>query len=262
MAGSRIGLGIAAFGLEFKSDFPGIISVLRGRYGKFRAPAGRGTKFSVSAFPGRQSPFRPAVREAGGRLELARGDFRAVLDLRSGEGELESAPREQTLDAFLRSLLSALLLRSGGLMLHSAGLVKNGKAYLFPGRSGAGKSTLSKLAAGAGVEVLSDEINLLRRENGRYYAYGSPFWGEMRADGRPGRWPLGGIFLLGKSRLNAVHPCGSGAAMAALLRCLLNFEKGQAVSGRVMANAAGLLGAVPAGRLEFSKRNADFLELI
>ncbi len=147
-------------------------------------------------------------------------------------------------------------------MLHSAGLVKNGRAYLFLGRSGAGKSTLSRLAAGAGAEVLSDEMNMVRREGGRYYAYGSPFWGEMRADGRPGRRPLGGVYLLKKARRGAVGACGTPEALRALLRCLLNFERGPAVSGLVMANAAALLETAPFRRLEFSKSGADFLDLI
>ncbi|MHB0995346.1 MAG: hypothetical protein ACYC2I_03140 [Elusimicrobiales bacterium] len=195
-------------------------------------------------------------------MGIARGDFRASLDIRSGKGKLSAAPREQTLDAFLRSLISSLLLRSGGMMLHSAGLVKDGRAYLFPGRSGAGKSTLSRLAAAAGAEVISDEINMVRREGTRFFVHGSPFWGEMRADGRPGRWPLGGIYLPKKARSSGLRPCGRGKLLKTLLRCLLNFEKGPAVSGLVLREAAGLAGTARSGELEFSKGNASFLELI
>jgi len=211
---------------------------------------------------GRQAPFKPVVKLAGPLLTLARGDFGCELDLETGRGELYAAANEQCFDAFLRSLLSFLLIRSGGLMLHSAGLVKNGKAYLFLGKSGAGKSTLSKLAAAAGSEVISDEINLLRPEKGRFMVYGSPFWGEMRADGRPGRWPLGGIFILKKARVNAVSSCGGAEALKLSLRCLLNFEKGPAVSGLVLGNAARLLAGAKFSRLEFSKNGAEFLELI
>lgn len=255
-------LAIGGFGLGFESDSPGIISVLKGRYGRFACRAARGPRFSVREAPGRESPFRPAVLLRDNRLELKRGDFSAALDLRSGAGELSAAPYEQCLDAFLRSLISSLLLRSGGFMLHSAGLVKKGRAYLFLGRSGAGKSTLSKLAAGSGCEVISDEINLLRREGGRYTVHGSPFWGEMRADGRPGSWPLGGIYLLKKSRGNRVAPCGGSEALKLLLRCLLNFEKGRDISSLVLNNAAALLGKISFASLEFSKKDAAFLELV
>ena len=255
-------LGLAGFRVEFKSYQAGIISVLKRRYGPFLSGGRGGIRLAAVAAPGNENPFKPAVKNSGNTLEIRRGDFRLRLDLASGAGALSAAPNEQCLDAFLRSLLSFLLIRSGGLMLHSAGLVKNGRAYLFLGKSGAGKSTLSKLAAGAGREVISDEINLLRPEKGRFMVYGSPFWGEMRADGRPGRWPLGGVFILKKARANAVSPCGGAEALKLSLRCLLNFEKGPAVSGLVLGNAARLLAGAKFARLEFSKSGAEFLELI
>lgn len=259
--GGAAGLAVAGFRFKFKSDSPGIISMLS-RYGRFGVRGRAGYNFSVCEFPGGASPFKPAVTAAGSELAVKRGDFSARLDLATGAGELAASPREQCLDAFLRSLIGALLLRSGGLMLHSAGLVRNGKAYLFLGRSGAGKSTLSRLAAAAGCEVLSDEINLLRPEKGRFRAYGSPFWGEMCANGRPGSWPLGGVFLLEKARNNSVSGCAGPPALNTLLRCLLNFEKGPGVSRLVLDNAAGLLAKIPFKRLAFSKRDSKFLELI
>jgi hypothetical protein len=255
-------LAIAGFGLDFKSDSAGIISVLKGRYGRFASGASSGLKFSVGEAPGRESPFRPSVLFKDDRLELRRGDFSASLDLRVGTGSLSARASEQCLDAFLRSLISSRLLRAGGFMLHCAGLVKKGRAYLFLGRSGAGKSTLSKLAAGAGCEVISDEINLLRPRGKGFRVHGSPFWGEMRADGRQGSWPLGGVYLLEKAGANRLAPCGGGEAMKLLLRCLLNFEKGPDISALVLNNAAALLGKTFFYRLEFSKKNAAFLELI
>jgi hypothetical protein len=269
-------LGIAGFGLCFKSDHRGIISVLSGRYGGFIRGAGKNYCFKAVGAPGRQNPFKPSVELRGNRLGLKRGDFEAVLDTRTGAGTLKAAPNEQCLDAFLRSLISSLLLRSGGFMLHSAGLLKDGKAYIFLGKSGAGKSTLSKLAASvsssrpaaqppgrpAAVEVISDEINLLRYERGRFRVYGSPFWGEMRADGRPGSWPLGGIYILKKARCNRLSGCGKAEALKLLLRCLLNFEKGATVSQLVLANAAGVLAGVKFSLLEFAKKDASFLELV
>ncbi|MBI5744317.1 MAG: hypothetical protein HY952_07195 [Elusimicrobia bacterium] len=201
------------------------------------------------------------MKWAGSRLELARGDFRAALDTRSGRGTLTAAPNEQCLDAFLRSLISSLLIRDGGLMLHSAGILKSGKAWLFPGKSGAGKSTLSKLAAAAGAEVISDEINMLRFERGRWRVYGSPFWGEMRSGGRQGSWPLGGVFLPKKAARHRVAPCGKAEAFRVLLRCAVNFSRENREAAAVMSSAARLLAAEP-HRLEFSKKDAGFLELV
>ncbi len=258
----RFGLEIAGFRLNFKSDQSGIISILKLRYGKFRTAGNGGFSLNVSGARSRQNPFKPVVLLAGSRLEIERGDFNSRLDLDTGAGSLSAAANEQCLDAFLRSLISFLLLRSGGFMLHSAGLVKKGKAYLFPGKSGAGKSTLSKLAAAAGTEVISDEINLLRFEKGRFRVYGSPFWGEMRSDGRQGSWPLGGIFLLKKAKTNRAGEVTGGEALKVLLRCLVNFDKSPGTAVLVMQNAARLQAKAKFGRLEFSKADGGFLDII
>jgi hypothetical protein len=271
VADGEAGFDIACFRLLFrqviggadtKSDSTDIISVLSRRYAAFSASGRGGLVFNTVPVTGRQSPFRPEVSVSGRRLGLSRGDFRALLDLKTGRGELRAAANEQSLDAFLRTLLSSLLARSGGFMLHSAGIVKDGKAYVFPGRSGAGKSTLSKLAAAAGAEVISDEINLLKFENGRFMVYGSPFWGEMRSEGRQGRWPLGGIFLLRKGAVNRVSGCPLPEAVRLLLRCAVNFDKSHAAAAVIMANAARLAAKAHFDRLEFSKKDASFLELI
>lgn len=260
--GGPLGLEIAGFRCVFKSDFHGIISVMGRRYGRFRTNKSAEHVFEAVPAAGRQNPFKPAVELRGSRLTLERGDFRADLDLKTGLGGLRAAPNEQCLDAFLRSLISSLLLRSGGFMLHSAGIVKGGKAYIFLGKSGAGKSTLSKLAAAAGAGVVSDEINLLRHESGKFRVYGSPFWGEMRSDGRPGAWPLGGIFLLKKAKKNRLAPCSKPEALKLLLRCLVNFDPSPAAAEKVIGNSARLLSKAAFSRLEFSKENAGFLELI
>jgi len=257
-----LGLAIAGFGVDFKSDSAGIITILRRRCAPFLSKQGGGLELFVSEGPNRREPFRPYVESEAGRLKLRRGDFNAEIFSGAGRGKAAAAPNEQCLDAFLRSLISWNLLDTGGLMLHSAGLVLGGKAYVFPGKSGAGKSTLARLALGAGAEVISDEINLLRPGPRGWRAYGSPFWGEMRAGGRQANWPLGGVFFLKKAAAPAFLPCSGGDAVRTVLRCLVNFSRSAEVSAKALLAAGRLLAAVPARRLGFSKDNADFLEFI
>jgi len=256
------GLAIAGFGVDFKSDSAGIITILRRRYAPFLAKQGRGLELTVFEGPNRRTPFRPCVESGAGRLKLRRGDFDAEIFAGAGRGKAAIAPNEQCLDAFLRSLISWNLLESGGLMLHSSGIVLGGKAYVFPGRSGAGKSTLAKLALKAGAEVISDEINLLRPGPRGWRAYGSPFWGEMRAGGRQASWPVGGLLLLKKAAAPSVLSCAQGEAFRTVMRCLVNFSRSAEVSAKALLAAGRLLAAVPARRLGFSKDNADFLEFI
>lgn len=255
------GLRIAGRRVRFESDRDGIISVLKRRYAPFAAGGGGGVSFEASAVPGKPAPYRPAVKEEAGRVELGRGDFRAWLGP-GGKGRLEAAPNEQCLDAFLRTYLSFDLLRRGGLMLHAAGLRKGGRAWLFPGISGAGKSTLSRLAGRAGLEVISDEISLALPSGRGWRLYGSPFWGEMRAAGRPGSWPLAGVLFPVKAKRHGLADCGRGEALRRLLRCTVNFERSEKAGSAALAAAAGLLAAVPARKLEFSRGDGRFTELL
>ncbi|MFA6434354.1 MAG: hypothetical protein WCW52_06630 [Elusimicrobiales bacterium] len=192
---------------------------------------------------------------------MKRGDFDCALNLKTGLGTLKAAPRLQTFDSFLRSFYSWLLPREGGLLLHSASFEKDGRAVVFPGVSGAGKSTLSKLAAGKHF-LLSDELVPVRKAGGRFYAYGSPFWGEMRCGGENRRLPLGGIYKLSKSAVNSVGKLGPGAALELLLRCAVNFSKDESTAGLLLGAASGLAVNKIGGELKFSKKGPAFLKLL
>lgn len=75
----------------------------------------------------------------------------------------------------------ANLLRRGGMMLHSSAVEYEGKAYLFSGPSGMGKSTHTQMwqqAFGDAVHVMNDDKPALRRIDGVWYAYGTPWCGK------------------------------------------------------------------------------------
>lgn len=67
------------------------------------------------------------------------------------------------------------LLKTRGLFpLHAAGLARDGKAILFPGRSGSGKSTLTLQLVRNGYGLLSDDTVLLRESGQRVEAMAFP----------------------------------------------------------------------------------------
>lgn len=66
-----------------------------------------------------------------------------------------------------------------GAIVHAAGVEMDGRGYIFPGRSGAGKSTLSRLLAGLkNVRPLSDDRMAIRKIEGAFKAFGTPWAGE------------------------------------------------------------------------------------
>jgi hypothetical protein len=126
---------------------------------------------------------------------------------------------------FLRVLVAYRLLELGGVILHSAGVVRGGGAYLFLGRSGAGKSTVARLSLDRGAEVLSDDLNALLPAAAGRAAAGSqvhklPFTGDLggRRAARP-PVPLAALVRLEKHTRDECRPLSRAEALACMLTC-------------------------------------------
>lgn len=173
--------------------------------------------------------YAPLKRRTSEGIEITGLDFRAHL-IRGELGPLQASlavAREEelgrafVLENFLRIVLAYHALSRGGLLLHSAGVVQQGRAYLFSGRSNAGKTTLSRKAAATGASVLSDDINLVFRENDDYLVHRMPFTGEFRRPGESrsgsGTFRLGTLALLEKAPALTAIPVGLAEGVAGLL---------------------------------------------
>lgn len=102
------------------------------------------------------------------------------------------------------------LLQFGGLMLHASAVVMDGYAYLFSGPSGMGKSTHTGMylkAFGERARIINDDKPALRRLDGIWYAYGTPWCGKDGININE-RARLGGICFLrrGDTRLSRLSP--------------------------------------------------------
>jgi hypothetical protein len=146
----------------------------------------------------------------------------AVLHAFSGGIRFDGVRNQYALDSLLRVFLSWKLLEHQGFLLHAATVIRDGKAYIFTGRSGAGKSTVATLSPQG--SVLTDEISLLRRENGVWRAYGTPFWGEFKAAGSNFSAPVAGIFHLLQAAENRVESLRPMAILRTLLPNVLFFS--------------------------------------
>jgi hypothetical protein len=122
------------------------------------------------------------------------------------------------MENYLRWVVADLALQHGGFVLHSSGLVRDGKAHVFFGPSGAGKSTVATLSPGCAL--LSDDLVLLLRTDGRWLAATTPFWGTLPQEAKSaGLYPLAGLYRLVQSSEVRLESLPLAVAGGMLLAC-------------------------------------------
>lgn len=160
------------------------------------------------------------------RKAAVTADFQSKRGRWSLAQPLDATRTRPQLDFALMASWLALVLRRGGLMVHSAAPVIDGAVCLVAGPSGAGKSTL---AARMGT-FLHDDFNYAVPT-----AHGWQVWRQQAVRGSPSptrawQMPLRGIFLLGPDRQRtAVAPLSPAHALA-ILAPQLYFAGGAAMA--------------------------------
>lgn len=210
--------------------------------------------------------YTPIVQRRGSGVAIEAYGFRAAIVLEpvlSGSLYAEDGgflATRMVFENYLRIFAAYAIAMRGGLLLHSAGIVVDGKAYLFLGRSGAGKTTLSRLALAADVKILSDDINIVfPARDGGFVAGAIPFAGELgHACLEPrGHYPLGGLFWLEKSGISSAESIAFVSQYAKLLACCPVINSDSHQLDRVLAIGKNLLTFQPLRIFHFC-RNERF----
>lgn len=138
-------------------------------------------------------------------------------------------------------------------LVHAAGVIRDGEGYLFLGPSGSGKSTVAELSREH--SVLNDEICELRFAGHRVELHDTPFNGFFTAK-QEGSAPLRAVLLLRHGEVHRLLPAGRAEAAAAIFREIVPpvgvaEPIGAQTHRRMLEVADRLVGAVPVRRLEF-----------
>lgn len=152
----------------------------------------------------------PPVNGPSWSLPLPSGEVSRLR--RVGDGW--EAERRTLLEnrAVLRQVLAASLLDHKSLLLHAAGVVVDGRAWLFLGSDGAGKTTI---AMRSGRKLLSDDVVAVKMPEG--IAMGTPFTSDAGQTGHPEEAPLAGLVRLSWRESPHVDRLGQRAAFETLV---------------------------------------------
>ena len=123
------------------------------------------------------------------------------------------------------------LLKYNGMLLHSSAVVLDGRAYLFSAPCGTGKSTHTALwrQVFPNARILNDDKPALRLEDGRWFAYGTP-WSGKTDQNLNIRAELAGICMLRRGEENRIRPFGGATALHALLEQTVRPQDPQAIA--------------------------------
>lgn len=148
-------------------------------------------------------------------------------------------------------LLMYFLAPRRGILTHAAGVVRGGRAMIFPGCSGAGKSTFSELLAAAKVgKLLSDERMIIREIDGTMRAFGTP-WAGTAGIARNADAPLAGIYFLKHCPNNHIEKLAAGDALDKLLPLISIPWYDPDTMSRIIAFAKHLVAKVPVYEMSF-----------
>lgn len=201
--------------------------------------------------------IRSSVQD--GRLQFESYFESGWVDLRRGEGQLVMAPHA-SVENFLRVVYAHLGLERNAVLVHASGMVKGGRGYVFFGPSGSGKTTTARLSNGH--TILSDDMVLLRRENGAVRAYGVPFRGELPETSRSNvNVELAGLFCLRQAERHFVAPLERSKALAKLVSCVPFVMTSPEMSQRVVALCDEVVAHVPTQELHF-RRDSEFWKVV
>lgn len=252
-ADQEVIIEIGGVPIQVRSESPEFLRLLERRYSGFLAPDEHPlVELDVELVAPREITDEEdiAVRFGSGRWVIERGDLRAELEPELRRGRVVQSANPYAIDTVFRIVHSLVLARSGGLLVHAASCLRNGKAFLFSGVSGAGKTTISSLAP-ADATLLTDEISYLQRDGNCFIAHGTPFAGELARPGEKVQAPLAVVYLLRQGLENVIEPLGESEAVRLLLENVLFFAKDAELVHSVFESACDLVRSVPVRRLTF-----------
>ena len=116
------------------------------------------------------------------------------------------------------------LLGFDGFYLHASAVTLGGRAYLFSAPSGTGKSTHTRMwqqTFGDDAKVFNDDKPALRRVDGVWRAYGTPFCGKDHININMNA-PLGAICFLKQANHNKIRRLTSAEAVQNILTQTFN----------------------------------------
>ncbi len=184
-------------------------------------------------------------------------EFRGQTDIRIDAAQYRHAKYPNASAELIAYIESGMqfhreILRFDGMMLHSSAVALGGWAYLFSGPCGEGKSTHAKLwkeVFGSEAVIINDDKPTLRRLDGRWFAYGTPWCGKDGINVNR-KVPLGGICFLKQGTETRIRRLENPESTANVILQTMHRFKDEENLTRMLSHVDKLVREIPMFELE------------
>jgi hypothetical protein len=173
-----------------------------------------------------------------------------------------TAELDDSIHNLLRWFLPSTLLGNGCLLMHGAGVVKDGQGYVFFGQSGAGKSTTISLITSSDPHAvpLGDDAVIIQMKGSVPWLHAAPLGSGYTRDAPPAiSAPIAGIYSLSQSKEVRLERLSPAEAVAALLASAMSLGFDESLTERF--ELAEKFARAGVDRLSFRK-SSEFWGLI
>jgi len=210
-----------------------------------------------------RSAQEPDLSFKAGRLVLEAPGVSGWIEADKGRGHLtlNTSHIVEQVEYFLRAACALVAFETGGLLLHAAGVVHRGQAYLFFGHSGSGKTTVAGFAR-PGDLLLNDDLVVLSSHDDRWTAWATPFSSLPGAFNLgPCAAPVAALFRLVQSPSVFAEPLHPAQAVAELVSSAPVVSADPTRSAALLDRCTMLARQVPLYALHF-RRDASFWKVV
>ncbi|KPK40699.1 MAG: hypothetical protein AMJ78_06930 [Omnitrophica WOR_2 bacterium SM23_29] len=207
---------------------------------------------------GRTSSVPLEVISENGKFFLRSGHFDLTGSYSSGKVKVVSNHNMGVAD-LTRTLFSVVIVKKGGLLLHASAVADGNSSYVFCGPSESGKTTIAKLLQGK--DVLTDETTAIINKDNRYYAYSTPFFGELGSVSKNRGAPVKAIFFIHKGDYFSHKRVCRVDAMRHFLYNIILSGRNLDLTNKVLDSVSNLVERVPCYDLYF-KADAELWRYI